>query len=489
MGRFEEAVIYATNMHNGKTRKVSGVPAILHSMEVAQIISLLTDNVDVMIAGLLHDVVEDTDGTLEEIREKFGDRVAKLVGSETENKYEGTDKSQTWKRRKEESIKELAAFNDRDVEILWLADKLSNIRSLARDYSERGDKLWESFNQKDPQMHKWYYKTIAEILEMHFNRTGAYKEYVLHINSIWPGTFSSDKLKYKKYKEVSLDGLKLIGRGAKSDVYKYDEELVIKLYNEDNEYKDIERENYIARQAFIAGIPTAINFGIVKVGNRYGSMFELLDSTSVTTLIKANPLMVEHYAEVMANLAKKIHSIQAGDMLIVPNYMENVYSWIDDGVAYIDEELTSRIKSLVDELPECNTLIHGDFHTGNVMTSKNEYMMIDMGRLSVCHPIVELSGVYMFYVGFRELDEPIAGDIMGLTRELSAKFFNCFMKSYLGKEDIGDVVNKAALLCYVRLVRRCYKKGFDLSPTYKKARDYYVERIRELINKVDKLAF
>ena len=488
MGLFEDAVIYATQKHNGKVRKVTGIPAILHSMEVAYIISTITGDMEVMVAGMLHEIVEDTDGTLEEIRAQFGDRIARLVDSETEPWFEGMDKVLTWKMRKEESIKKLKSLGDRDVEILWLADKLSNIRSLAGAYSEQGDQLWQSFNQKDPQMHLWYYKTIAEVLEMHLNRTAVFKEYIKHLNSIFPGAFASDKAKYKKYREVSLDGCRLIGKGSKGEVYRYDDELVLKLYNEKNQYKDIERENALARQAFVAGIPTAISFGIVKAGNRYGSLFELLDSSTVSSMIASNPEKVRSYAAIMAELAQKIHHTDASKMNL-PHYIDEVYAWIDTGIAYEDEALAARIRTMVEQLPDNNTIIHGDFHTGNVMTHMGEYILIDMDSLSICHPIVELSGLYMFYVGFGELDKSMVENFMGFSYDVSLELFNSFMVQYLGTEDIADVVNKAALLCYVRLVRRCYKKGMALSEQDAKARDYYMNKIIGLLDKVDSLSF
>lgn len=489
MGAFEDAVIYATRKHNNQKRKVSGIPSIMHSLEVAHIISTITSDEDIMIAGLLHDVVEDTDGTLAEIRAQFGERVAALVSSETEQKCEHLDPSSSWQTRKEESIKRLEQYNDRDIETLWLADKLSNIRSFVASYSEQGEALWDSFHQKDPQKQLWYYKSIADILEMNFNKTAAFKEYIKHINYIWPGTFPPEKEKYKKYRQVSIDNCKLLGTGAKGDVYRYNDELVLKLYHEDTRYSELEQDIRLSRLAFVAGIPTAIPFGIVEVGSRYGSMFEMMDSNTVSSLIAANPGNAEAYASIMADLAKSIHSADVFNKLPdLPKYRDTVHTWINGGLAIEDEALSTRLHNLVDQLPD-SAVIHGDFHTGNVMSHMGEYMLIDMNRISISHPIIELSSMYMFYIGFGELDANVVEDYMGFSYDTSKAFFYSFMRHYLGTDNIDDVVDRAALLAYVRLLRRCYKKGRTLSDKNAAAAFYYMNRIHALLDTVDSLEF
>ena len=220
MNILEEAIIYATVLHQGKVRKFGDTPYILHPLEVAQILSTLTDDIEVITAGILHDIVEDTDGTLPEIEKRFGPRVAMLVSSESEEEYPDEEPGATWKRRKEGTLRLLKSAEDIGVKMLWLADKLANIRSLAGMYSEYGEAMWEKFHQSDPDMQKWYYQSIAEMLELSLNKTGAFKELIKHINFIWPGTFDSEKARYRKYREVSVEGCKLIGRGAKGDVYR-----------------------------------------------------------------------------------------------------------------------------------------------------------------------------------------------------------------------------------------------------------------------------
>ena len=123
---------------------------------------------------------------------------------------------------------------------------------------------------------------MAEYVELDLNKTGAYKELIKHINFIWPGTFDSEKARYRKYREVSIDGCRLLGSGLKGDVYRYDDELIIKVYNRNNTYKDVEREIALSRRAFVLGVPTAISFGIVSVGDRYGAMYALVDADTLS---------------------------------------------------------------------------------------------------------------------------------------------------------------------------------------------------------------
>lgn len=178
MNILEEAIIYATVMHQGKVRKFKGIPFILHPLEVAQILSTMTDDQEVIAAGILHDIVEDTDGTLQEIGKRFGKRVAFLVSSESEEEYPGEEKSATWRRRKEGFLRVLRSSTDTGVKMLWLADKLANIRSLAQMYSEMGEAIWQELHQSDPAIQRWYYQSVAEALELNLNKTGAFKEFI-----------------------------------------------------------------------------------------------------------------------------------------------------------------------------------------------------------------------------------------------------------------------------------------------------------------------
>ena len=186
MDLLERAIAFALRAHEGQIRKKSGIPYILHPMEAATIASTLTDDREVLAAVMLHDTVEDTDVTLDEIRREFGERVAQLVEGETENEYPELTREESWKLRKEESLQRLRADDDDSVKIMWISDKLSNARSLLRIYEERGDEMWNLFHQKDKSVQEWYYRSVADALK-ELSDTPAYREYVVLINLIFGG--------------------------------------------------------------------------------------------------------------------------------------------------------------------------------------------------------------------------------------------------------------------------------------------------------------
>ncbi len=161
MNVLEKAVAFAVKAHEGKPRKGSGLPYILHPMEVVMIISAMSRDLELMAAGALHDVPEDVGVTLEEIRKEFGDRVAQLVASNTEDKRRELPADVTWRQRKEETVAYLSVEATYDEKILVLADKLSNLRGMYHDLQfTNAEEYWKRFNQSDPVEHCWYHSAI-----------------------------------------------------------------------------------------------------------------------------------------------------------------------------------------------------------------------------------------------------------------------------------------------------------------------------------------
>lgn len=172
----QEAINFAFEAHGDTIRKGDHKPAVYHALETMSIVTSLTNDEEVIAAAVLHDVVEDTPVSSKEVEERFGKRVAFLVSSETENKRRSMDAAQTWLERKQEALDELEGTADKGVKMIFLGDKLSNMRSFYAIKQVKKENMWDAFNQKDPEMHHYYYRTIAAYLK-EFEDTLAYQEY------------------------------------------------------------------------------------------------------------------------------------------------------------------------------------------------------------------------------------------------------------------------------------------------------------------------
>ena len=171
-----EAIVFAVKAHDGMRRKKSESPYVLHPMEAAVIVGTMTDDQNLIAAAVLHDVVEDAGITIEEIERHFGKRVRQLVECETENKREDLPSEDTWQIRKEESLQVLKNAQDPAVLMVWLGDKLANMRAIYRDWKIEGDAMWNRFHQSDPAVQAWYYTTIAQLTKP-LAHTAAWVEY------------------------------------------------------------------------------------------------------------------------------------------------------------------------------------------------------------------------------------------------------------------------------------------------------------------------
>ena len=187
MTKLEKAIGFAIRAHHGMLRKKENIPYIIHPLEVVTILAGMTDDENVLSAAVLHDTVEDTNVSLETIDSKFGPRVMELVKSETEDKRKDRPANETWYIRKKESLDQLMETKDIGIKMLWLSDKLANIRSLHRIWMREGDAMWKGFNQEDPVKQAWYYRTIAKILEKDLSKNEAWKEYKFIIDMLFQG--------------------------------------------------------------------------------------------------------------------------------------------------------------------------------------------------------------------------------------------------------------------------------------------------------------
>ena len=182
----DRAITFAVKAHQGMERKGKGFPYIVHPMEAVCIVATMTNDQELLAAAALHDVIEDTDTTADDLKKEFGERVTMLVEAESDDKTGGS-KAETWHQRKQDTLDRLRNA-DLDIKIVALGDKLSNMRAIAHDYAVLGDELWNRFTVKDPAEHAWRYHALAEALN-DLSDTDAYKEFHTLVNQTF-GTLS-----------------------------------------------------------------------------------------------------------------------------------------------------------------------------------------------------------------------------------------------------------------------------------------------------------
>jgi len=179
----DRAIIFAVKAHAGTERRGKGFPYIVHPMEAMEIVSTMTSDQELLAAAALHDTVEDTDVTIEQLREEFGERIAALVAAETDTCLAGVSEADSWHARKLAGIKRLQTVS-RDAKMVTLGDKLSNMRAIARDYAVQGDAFWSLFHTSDPAEHAWRYRALADALR-ELEDTAAFQEFECLIDKVF----------------------------------------------------------------------------------------------------------------------------------------------------------------------------------------------------------------------------------------------------------------------------------------------------------------
>ena len=180
----DKAIIFAVKAHANTERRGKGFPYIVHPMEAMEIVATMTSDQELLAAAALHDTIEDTDVTVEEIRAEFGDRVARIVDNESDRFEAGVSEEDSWRSRKQAAIDRLASVSI-ESKMVALGDKLSNMRAIWRDYEMKGDELWKIFHAPGGKPdHEWHYRGLADSLK-DLNETFAYQEFVSLIDKVF----------------------------------------------------------------------------------------------------------------------------------------------------------------------------------------------------------------------------------------------------------------------------------------------------------------
>ena len=293
----------------------------------------------------------------------------------------------------------------------------------------------------------------------------------------------------KAYQRLSIEGCEFIAKGANGAVYRYDNETILKTYHAKDALPEIKQERENARRAFVLGINTAIPYGIVRVGDGYGTVTELLNATSVTKLIRSNPDDISEAVKYYVDMLKSIHAVKVDDGDL-PDMKETALDWANFVCDYIPEDQGKKLLALIEAVPKQNTLMHGDYHTNNIMVQNGEPLLIDMDTLCIGHPVFELGSMFNAFVGYSELNHENMMEFFGYTYETAGKFWNAALKMYLGTDDEAvcqSVAEKAMIIGYTRMLRRAARRpNEDDSPAkIEKCK----EMLAQLLAKVDTLLF
>ena len=293
----------------------------------------------------------------------------------------------------------------------------------------------------------------------------------------------------RKMRELSVEGCEIVGRGAIGTVYRLDEDTIIKVYEQPDSLPMIENEQKRAKQAFLKGIPTAISYDVVKVGEKYGSVFEMLRAITYNDYLIGNP---EKRDEIVRDYARFIRSVHAVEMEPgeLPAARDVFLGYMDSLREYLPGNLYTRVRGLLEAMPENLHVVHGDIQMKNVMLSGNEPMLIDMDTLAVGDPVFDLMGLCVAYPLFNEDEPDNSQKFLGISGEMCNYVYKTTLACYFSDLDAA-VVQKAEkrvrLVAYIRFLYLVAVLGIGL-PELKQIRvEHTLGHMRELAGQVDSL--
>ena len=285
----------------------------------------------------------------------------------------------------------------------------------------------------------------------------------------------------KALRRVYVSGAEIVGEGYYSTVYRIDKDTIIKVFNRTNDENQIERELKMAKEAFMLGIPTAISFDIVKVDDKLGVRFEMLDCQSLKTMVVTHPERMSEFLDKYAALLKQMNTTECFNPNI-PDKKQEFLAKIEKIKQFLPEESYLKAKKLIEGLPDRRTLIHGDCHFKNIMVQKDELLLIDMDTLSVGYPIFELGALYFAYKGFNEDEPENSMKFFGISQKDATALYDALINRYFGKDD-PDIKEKIRIVSHIQMLRWTTNNDPDNKVRFENVR----ARLIELLKKYDNL--
>lgn len=268
----------------------------------------------------------------------------------------------------------------------------------------------------------------------------------------------------KAYRVMNVDGCEVIGKGAKGIVYRYNSDTVLKVYNNANSIDAIKNERRLAKRAFVLGIPTAISFDLVKVGDKFGTVYELLDADSFSGIIAKDSSKIVECSKAFADMLYLIHHTEVNKDEL-PNAKEKYYRyWSSTIYPLLDEKTKNKLEQLLKEIPEPSMMLHCDYHTNNIMLQNDEPIVIDMDTLSYGHPLFDLGSICFTYKTQLIYEKEAVESFLNLPSSSISKIWEYFLPQYLRSSDeefINNVEKKISCFSYLRFINHIAKRCSD----------------------------
>ena len=291
----------------------------------------------------------------------------------------------------------------------------------------------------------------------------------------------------KKMRKISVEGCEVIGKGFYGTVYRIDPETIVKVYNTPDSIPIIEKEQRLAKCAFVKGVPTAISYDIVRVGDNYGSVFELLNADSFNDHLINEPEKFDELLHKYIDFLKVVHSAEM-DAGTIPMARDIFIGYLDVIDSYLTSEQSVRLKELLSALPDDLHMVHGDFQMKNVMLVGDEPMLIDMETISTGQPIFDLQALYVTYISFSEDCPDNLSSFLGISDDLGEPIWNSILEKYFDTADkaelsaINDKIRLMSAIRFLYLLAVTDLKNGDLGERrIKRTQDH----ISELLKKVN----
>jgi uncharacterized protein (TIGR02172 family) len=271
----------------------------------------------------------------------------------------------------------------------------------------------------------------------------------------------------KALRQVSVEGCELIGSGGFGKVYRTDPETIVKVYSPGISLDMVQHERDTAQKAFLAGVPTAISYDVVRSGESYGVVFELLDTQTMAQILDADPSRVQELGGRSALLLKELHSIElkAGEL---PNRKEEMLNWLPHIEPILERSEAEEIRAFIQAVPDRSTFLHGDFHAKNIMVQGGEFILIDIGDAALGHPIFDLGELVLPYIFLprASFSEEERRRLLGFRPESAPQMWGARIAAHFGVSDAAEIQRLTAMIMPYAFLMSSYqgtrRAGYDL---------------------------